>query len=427
MIKKIGFWSVLAIVISSQIGSGILILPVTLTPFGFYSLLGWLTSALGAISLALVFAGLCQRFPKTGGPHAFVNAVFGKTVAFFTGWTYWVISWFSTTVVVIASVGYLSPFIRHDTPQVYCALEVLILVSITWLNLRGVRLAGRAGFILMLLKTLPLLILPIAAFWFFNHENFVMAPEVINQPPSSILAQVTLLTLWGFIGLETATTSAGSVINPSKTIPKAIILGTACAAILYMINSIGIMGLMPANILGQSKAPYIEAANRVFSGEWHLVIAAIASIICIGTLNAWMLASGQIAVGLAEDKLLPAVFSKRNKKDAPVIGLIVSGIGILPFLFLMMNHSMAEQIATVIDYSVTAFLYVYLCCTLAYIKILWQEKATLFHWIYSMIALIFCIWILYETEALILIVAAMFVLSGLPLYIFWLNRKKKNI
>ena len=88
---------------------------------------------------------------------------------------------------------------------------------------------------------------------------------------------------------------------------------------------------------------------------------------------------------------------------------------------------MAEQIATVIDYSVTAFLYVYLCCTLAYIKILWQEKATLFHWIYSMIALIFCIWILYETEALILIVAAMFVLSGLPLYIFWLNRKKKNI
>lgn len=425
-VKKIGFWSVFAIVISSQIGSGILILPVTLTPFGLYSLAGWIISGLGAISLALIFAGLCHRFPKTGGPHVYIQATFGKTAAFFTGWTYWVISWFSTTVVVIASIGYLTPFIGDRSPNTYLICEIALLFAITWVNLKGIQLAGKAGLVLTLLKTIPLLILPIASFWYFDRHHFVVKSEIINLPTASILGQVVLLTLWGFIGLESATTSAGAVINPSRTIPKAIVFGTICAAILYLINSMGIMGLMPADVLGQSNAPYIDATNYILggSGEWRLVIALIAFIICIGTLNAWMLASGQIALGLAEDFFLPRHFSKKNKKDAPIFGLIISAMGILPFLFLMMNNSIAKQISTIIDYSVTAFLFIYLFCSLAYIKILWQEKAKFYHWIYTFIGLFFSAWVLYQTSFYILVTAAMFVLSGIPLYFIWYRRRK---
>lgn len=424
MSKKIGFWSVFAIVISSQIGSGVLILPVTLAPFGLYSILGWIVSGLGAISLALVFGGLCSRFPKTGGPHAYVHATFGKTAAFFTGWTYWVISWFSTTAVVIASIGYLSPFIGERSPGTYLAIEILLLLAITWVNLKGIRLAGRAGFILTLLKTLPLFILPIAAFWYFDAHHFVIQKEVSDLSVPTILAQVTLLTLWGFIGLESATTSAGSVINPGRTIPKAIILGTLCAAILYLINSLGIMGLMPADALSRSKAPYIDATNYMFGGEWHLIIAVIASIICVGTLNAWMLASGQIALGLAEDALLPAHFTKTNKNHAPIFGLLISAIGILPFLCLMANHSIAKQIAMIVDYSVTAFLFVYLICTFAYIKILIKEKARWYHWIYTFTGGAFSLWILSETSVSIIGTAAMFIVSGVPVYFIWYRRKK---
>lgn len=423
--KKIGFWSVFAIVISSQIGSGILILPVTLAPFGLYSFLGWIFSGLGAISLALVFAGLCHRFPKTGGPHAYIHAMFGRIPAFFTGWTYWVISWFSTTVVVIASIGYLSPFIGQRSSFFYLFLEIALLLLITALNLKGIRSAGRTGLILTVLKTLPLFILPVAAFWYFDAHHFVVETHISQQPISSTIAQVTLLTLWGFIGLESATTSAGSVLHPEKTIPKAIVAGTICASILYLINSLGIMGLLPSEILSQSKAPYIDATNLIFGGEWHLIIAIIASIICIGTLNAWMLASGQIALGLAEDKLLPVLFTKQNKKHAPTYGLLLSCLGIIPFLFLMMKHSVAKQLSTLIDDSVTAFLFVYLACNLAYIKILWKEKAKFYHWTYTIIALFFCLWILFKTDWIILATAAMFVLSGLPLYLFW-YRKGKN-
>ncbi|MBP9726749.1 MAG: amino acid permease [Gammaproteobacteria bacterium] len=424
MSKKIGFWSIFAIVIGSQIGSGIFMLPVALTPFGVYSILGWVVSGAGAVCLALVFAGLCGRLPKTGGPHVYIKETFGASAAFFTGWTYWVISWFSTTAVVIASIGYLSPFIGNQSSTVYLLLEIALLIVITWINLKGVKIAGKAGIVLTLLKIIPLLILPIAAFWYFDAQHFVTQPAIETLPLSSKLAQVTMLTLWGFIGLEIATTSAGSVNNPSKTIPRAIIFGTMFTAIVYLINSLGIMGLLPQNVLSVSKAPYTDASQYLFGGQWHLVISLIASIICIGTLNAWMLASGQIALGLAEDRLLPGHFSKKNTHDAPRYGLIISCIGILPFLILTADHSIAQQVTSIIDYSVTAFLFVYGFCTLAYIKILWQEKAKLYHWIYALIALIFCIWVIKETSIFIIATASIFVLSGIPLYFIWYKRKK---
>lgn len=424
MSKKMGFWSVFAIVTGSQIGSGVFMLPASLAPYGQFSIYGWLISALGAICLSLVFSGLCQRFPRTGGPHAYAQEMFGHTTAFFTGWTYWVISWVSTTAVIIASISYLSPFIGSPSPSVYLILELILLISITFLNLKGVKAAGKAEFVLTLLKVIPLMILPLIALCYFNFDNFKVSPTVMPTPNTSKLAHVILLTLWGFIGLETATTPAGSVENPKVTIPKAIILGTTCSALLYILSSIGIMGLIPGDILETAKAPYVMATQYLFPGNWHLLIALIASVVCIGTLNAWMLTSGQIALGLSEDGLMPGSFAYKNKADAPYVGLIVSCIGIIPLLFFTLNNSIANQITAIIDFSVIAFLFVYLICVLAYFKVLIQEKAHAYHWIYSFGALIFCGWILSQTSLATLATSTCFVLSGVPMFILWHRRKK---
>src|SRR5580704_3865971 len=106
MSQKIGFWAVFALVAGSQIGSGVFMQPASLAPFGLYGLFGWLISGAGAIALALVFAWLCANFPKTGGPCVYMQEAFGPVVGYFTGWTYWVISWVSTTVLFVAAVGY---------------------------------------------------------------------------------------------------------------------------------------------------------------------------------------------------------------------------------------------------------------------------------------------------------------------------------
>ena len=426
MSRKIGFWPVFALVTGSQIGSGVFMLPSNLAPYGILGLMGWVISGVGAVALALVFAKLCSWLPRTGGPHVYVNKAFGPCFAFFTGWTYWVISLVSTPVVIVASIGYLTPLIGVHSSSFNLSLEIGLIFIITLLNLRGVKAAGRAEFFLTLLKIVPLIVMPIMAFFIFNKDCFLTELPVSSGSISHSLSAVTLLTLWAFIGVESATTPAGSVENPSKTIPRAIVLGTICVAVLYFFNSLGIMGVVPGSELMNSPAPYVDAAQRIFGGNWHLIISVMASIVCIGTLNAWVLASGQISSGLAQDGLLPRFFAKKNKKEAPYYSLFMSFLGIVPLLILTSQENLARQMNMILDFSVTAFLFVYLICCLAFFKLLPRhQKRSLFVCVYGGVALLFCIWILYETPLKTLLISGAFTVTGIPLFL-WRYRHIKE-
>lgn len=424
MTRKIGFWAVFALVTGSQIGSGIFMLPIILAPFGALSITGWCVSGIGAICLSLVFAKLCSWFPKTGGPHIYVHKAFGEKAAYLTGWTYWLISWFSSTAVIIASVGYLTPLLGYESPYLHLCLEIALLVIITGLNFKGVKAAGNAEFVLTLIKIIPLFILPIMALGYFDAHHFAQETVPSSQSPSSMLSQVVVLTFWGFIGVESATAPAESVENPSKTIPRALILGTISVAALYLMNSVGIMGIIPAADLAQAKAPYSDAAQIIFGGNWHLGISLLAAIICIGTLNAWTLTSGQIALGLAQDGLLPAFFGKKNKEDAPVVALAISCGCTIPILILSSSAHMAKQMSTFIDFSVISFLFIYAFCCLAFLKLSWQNKELKQYsfWV-GLVALGFCLWIIWETPAMTLLIASSFTAVGIPVY-FLRHRKK---
>lgn len=419
MSRKIGFWSVFALVTGSQIGSGVFMLPSHLAPYGIWGLMGWVTSGLGALALALVFAKLCSWFPRTGGPHVYVNKAFGPFFSFFTGWTYWVISWVSTPVVIVASVGYLTPLIGVHSSSFNLALEIGLIFVITLLNFRGVKAAGHAEFFLTILKIIPLIVMPCAAFFMFRSDYFTSELSTASNSISSSLSAATLLTLWAFIGVESATTPAGSVENPSKTIPRAIVFGTICVAILYFLNNLGIMGVVPGSELMNSPAPYVAAAQRIFGGNWHLIISVIASIVCIGTLNAWVLASGQISFGLAQDGFLPEIFAKKNKKEAPFWSLLISFLGIVPLLVLTSQENLSRQLNLILDFSVTAFLFVYLICCFAFFKLLpHHQKRSFFAYGYGVIAFLFCAWVLYETPLKTLLISGGFTATGVPIFLW---------
>jgi APA family basic amino acid/polyamine antiporter len=131
-----------------------------------------------------------------------------------------VISWVSTTVVVITAVGSLSPFLVNMHPMIEVVLQIILLITIMLLNLKGVQTAGKVEFILILMKFIPLIIIPFSALFYFDTRNFGVSDEISSLTISSILSQVTLLTFFGFIGLECATTAAGEVYKPFKNYSK---------------------------------------------------------------------------------------------------------------------------------------------------------------------------------------------------------------
>ncbi len=424
MSNKIGFWSVFGLVTVSQIGSG-LMLPAILAPYGTLSLIGWILSGLGATFLAIMFSQLCVRFPRTGGPHVYVQEAFGSCAAFFTGWTYWVISWVSTIAIITSAVGYLIPLIGEHSPIFNLSLEIFIVLAITAINMHGVYRAGKSRFILVALKMIPLLVVPVIALFFFDSKNFTVfntATDNISGP----LNNVVLLTFWGFIGFESATAAVGEVARPEKTIPRAIILGTLFVALMYFISSLGIMGVIPGHVLMNSQAPYTDTILHLFGGYWHVIVSLIACLVCIAAVNAWTLASGQIAVGITQDGLMPKFFARKNRHGAPIFALVISCAATLPLLILTHHENLAQKVSTIIDFSVVSFLFVYIISCLSFLKIIWlqRKKEPLWLWGCGIASLGFCIWIICFTPIKILVISSLFVFSGLPIYLLFRNKAK---
>ena len=417
--KKMGFLAIAAVVVGSQVGVGILGLPGLLASFGSIGLMGWIASGGGAILLSLIFAQLASHIPRAGGPHVYVQEAFGKDVAFFIGWGYWLIAWTSNIVVIIIAVRYLTPVVGELSPINNLALEIAIVCLLTLVNIFGPAFAGRVELGLTALKCFPLIIIPIGGILYFNLDHF----EPVNTkalPIYDVMKQTALLTFWGFIGLESATANSGVVENPRSTIPKSVILGTIIVASLYILNSVGVMSLVSQDTLITSKSPYVDAAKKIFGDNIDFVSSLIISLACIGTLNAWILTAGQIAYGAARDGLFPKFYAKTNRYGAPYASLLVSLLGTILLLCTTLNEDLGEQIFNMIDVSVTAFLFVYLSCMMAFLKLYGRV-----HKVYGFISLLggaFCLWVILNSPCMNIIVSLSLVLSGLPVYL-WHKRK----
>jgi APA family basic amino acid/polyamine antiporter len=256
-----------------------------------------------------------------------------------------------------------------------------------------------------------------------------MDAAIADLSVSEILSRVALLSLWGFIGIESATASADSVKNPARTIPLAIIMGTLCTALLYLLNSFSIMSVLSGNELANSAAPYTTVIKYILGGQWHLIIAVIASVICISSLNVWILISGQIALGLAQDGLLPAWFGKKNSYNAPVWALCLSCLGIFQLLIFSAQKNVSQQIEMLIGYSVTPFLFIYAFSCLAFFKLLLKGtkplNIKLIHLMYGIPAFVFCCWVITKTSTENITAAAFFAISGLPFYFYYVAKNSK--
>ena len=211
--REFGFWSVLGLVIGAQLGSGMMMLPSQLAPFGIWGIVSWLITGSGAITIALVFGILSSYFPQTGGPHVFIHAAFGKRASFYAAWSYWIISWVSSVPLVALAVGSLEAVFGPWSPLIRTFIEIFILLVFAGINLISMRASGISEIICSILKLIPLIAIPLLGFFYWN-ASYITIPQDIS--PFLALNKASLLTLWGFIGIEAGTTPAGNVLHAKK-------------------------------------------------------------------------------------------------------------------------------------------------------------------------------------------------------------------
>jgi basic amino acid/polyamine antiporter, APA family len=325
--RELGLWTCVALVAGNMIGSGIFLLPASLAPYGGISILGWLISAAGSFCLALVYRSLSMRDPRAGGPYAYTRIAFGDLAGFLTAWGYWISILATNAAVAVAFISYLTVF--FPSLATHPALSALWALATVWgltaVNALGIRAGGMVQVVTTILKIVPLAALALFGWLRFDPSHFVPFNPSGKTAFAATTATVSL-TLWAFLGLESATIPAGSVKDPQRTIPRATILGTSLTTVLYIASTVAVMGLIAPSQLASSTAPFADAA-RVLTGSWGAYAVGIgAAISCFGALNGWILMQGQIPLAMAADGLFPAIFGRLSKRGTPVAGLVISSV-----------------------------------------------------------------------------------------------------
>jgi len=405
-------------------------LPASLAKFGGLSFVGWMLSAGGAMLLALVFAFLAKRHPAAGGVYAYTREGFGDLAGFLVAWGYWISIWSADAALAIAFVGYLDPFIpgivRH--PASAALLAVATLWFLTAVNSRGVLVAGRVQVVTTTLKLLPLVIVGIGGLMWFDSTHFSIPTDAVTSSGQHPLFAVVAMTMFAFVGLESATIPAGAVKEPDRTIPRATIVGTLFTALIYIASTAGAMSLVEPASLAQSSAPFAEAA-RVLGGDWlGRVVAAGAAISAFGALNGWIMVASQLSLAVARDGIFPSPFARVTSTGVPVVGMVIAGV--LSTALIALNFSPSQSLVTLFTtimlISTLSTLVPYAFCSMAVFLPAGgrQLRLTRTMAVIAALAFVFAIVAIVGAGSDVVFFGFLLLLAGLPVYA-WVQRGKR--
>jgi len=190
-------------------------------------------------------------------------------------------------------------------------------------------------------KVLPLLLIGTVGLFYIQPDAFVFQAPPGETPLTSLNAAVAL-TLFAFLGFECATIPADNVIEPERTIPRATVLGTVITAVVYIASTVAVMGVIPAEALASSTAPFADAGRAIW-GSWAGYLMGVGAIVsCVGALNGWILVQGQVPMAMARDGLFPALFAKTRPDGTPGVAIVISSAFVSVLLLFSFTGTLVE-------------------------------------------------------------------------------------
>ena len=424
--RVLGFWMCLALCVGNMIGSGVFLLPASLAPLGWNGVFGWLVTIAGALCLAGIFAALSRNFPKAGGPYAYSRQAFGPLTGFLVAWSYWCSLWVGNVAIatgVVAPLGTLFPWIADHSTIVTLAL----VWSVIGINCYGAKSAGQVQLVTTILKFLPLAAVILLAAMVVAADGGASLPplrrEDISLGGAGGISAAAALTLWAFLGLESATVPAEKVANPERTIGRATLIGTALTGAIYLFACSSVALLLPPEQASQSGAPLADFVSLHWGSGAGATIALFAAISAFGALNGWILLQGEMPWAMAKDGVFPRWFAAASLRGTPVRAHLASGALLTVVLLINQSRSMADLFTFIILLATTASLVPYLFVSLAALKLRTEGRVSAGSWLppIAVLGALYSVWAIWGAgpEA----IGWWFVLLALGLPIYVLSRR----
>jgi len=411
------------IYVASAFGAGLL---------GPFSLVVWVIAGIIAIVIALCFAQCAALLPKVGGPYAYAHAAWGPFAGFMVGWSLWLAEWMSLAVFPVAFTQYLMVFLPDLDLISQALVKVLFVVFLIATNVVGVKAAVRAIDLLTIVKLAPLIFFLVIGLSYVATNATVVSIHFFptNQPPVGFgsFGSALVLIFWAYAGFEISTIPAEEIRDPSRTIPRAILVGISIVTAFYLATNIVLFAITPWDLLANDKAPLASATIAVLSSIPALaligkaIVGGGALISVAGSDESGMIGTSRLGFALAADGLFPRVFARIHQRfKTPYLGIVIQAATALVAAII---GNLTMLIATSVFFMAIAYV-----ATSASIYPLHKKgQAGHFHlrggWLIPSLGVVFSCYLITQCTITQIALGLALLLAGLPIYVKYSPKKE---
>jgi APA family basic amino acid/polyamine antiporter len=434
---SLGLTSATGLVIGSIVGTGVFTMPAVIAGAGTMGIAVLAVIAVGAMLLAVLFGQLTKRVPNSdGGLYAYSRHEFGDFAGYLVGWCYWVQSWAGNAAIVASWVFYVDALLNLTNPSAMTNFGIAMVGL--WVpaivNLAGVRQMAWFQNVTVILKFLPLLFVGIVGWFFVQSAHF----GPFNASGGSLYSGIGIaagVALFSFIGVEAAAITAKRVRDPRRNVMRASLIGTAVSALLYVLVTAVVMGLVSHGALVKTGSPFVNAFQSIFPNEaWAgRFIAAIAVVSGIGALNGWTLIVTETSRAIAQDDMFPRPFAWSDRKGTAWFGILVGTA--LPSLLMLWRYTASTGLTVftyLVDLTVVTVAIPYFMSALAQLTYLVSRRRRVNGWALARdltvagAGVLFSMWVTFASGYQVVYQALVVIMAGLILYAF-LNARRQRL
>jgi basic amino acid/polyamine antiporter, APA family len=333
--RALGVWGATAFVVSNMVGTGIFTVPafVRMATGTGYSALGvWAVGAFLALCGALCYAELATRMPEAGGEYYYLHRICGRLWGFLSGWISFVVG-FSAAIAAaaLAAVAYASdlfPSWHLSQPLIEgwgltrgSTLAGVLVLALAIFHSTGVSPSGRLQTLLagmVIISTLVFVIAGVSSG--SGNWDYVVQPHA----PTGLWWIALIQVSFAYSGWNAATYLAGEVMDPGRTLPRALVMGTVIVAVLYLALNLLFLYAIPPDGWTTTIAVGSIAANRLFGPEGAQVVSLVIMIAIIASISAMTAAGPRIYFAMAKDGLAPSHMGRlRRSSQAPATAILI--------------------------------------------------------------------------------------------------------
>jgi len=352
--KKMSLVQLTFIVAVNMMGSGIIMLPTNMAQVGAISLLSWGVTAVGSMAIAYGFAQAGIFNQRPGGMSAYAEDAYGKDGYFVVFFLYFLSLAIGNVAIAISAVGYLAAFLPWlaSAPIATCLGVIALLWLTTVSNFGGPAVTGKIGSITVWGVILPVGLLSIIGWFWFKGATFSAAWNPQGLSLGQGIGSSISLTLWAFLGMESAAQNSDAVENPKRDVPLACLFGTLGAGVIYILSTTVIQGIVPNDELAKSTGPFGTAYAHMFNPTVGRIIMVLAVLACLGSLLGWQFTIAQTGKAAAEGRMFPKLFAKVNAMGAPIAGMLVLGVVQTVLALSTISPSLSKQFSKLVNLAV---------------------------------------------------------------------------